>query len=244
MRKIAEIINTTDHRSWKLPNGKWRYYQEWNNAVFLHWKIPINVLTPFIPKGLEIDIIEGETWISLVAFTMEKIRPYRLPAVSGISDFHEINLRAYVFKDNKPGVYFFSIEAQKVISAFIAKSLSGLPYEKANIFKKTKNNLITYISNNKIKNFKFEISYEIGDELPEKTKLDKWLIERYCLYLNKGKKLYRYEIHHKEWKLKEINLIKLTIDYKIGSLEIKDKKPDLMHYSDGVKVIAWKPQEI
>ena len=42
---------------------------------------------------------------------MEQIRPRYLPAVSLVSDFHEINLRTYIDNDERKGVYFLNIEA-------------------------------------------------------------------------------------------------------------------------------------
>lgn len=128
MRSIDAIINSIDHRPWELPATRWTYYQEWNRALFLHWKVPQDLLRPLVPPGLELDVHDGETWVSLVAFTMEQIRPRGLPAVGFVSNFEEINLRTYVRVGNKPGVYFLSIEAGNVLSAFIARNLSGLPY--------------------------------------------------------------------------------------------------------------------
>jgi uncharacterized protein YqjF (DUF2071 family) len=81
-----------------------------------------------------------------------KIRPKKLPAVKFISDFHEINLRTYIDNDNKKGVYFLNIEAEKHLSAFIARNLSGLPYEKSIIQRRDK----IYSSKNSIKNFALE----------------------------------------------------------------------------------------
>ena len=100
------LLASVSHRTWPLPDRRWSYYQEWNNALFLHWKVPAKMLEQLLPKGLTLDTFNYEAWISLVAFTMEKIRPKHLPAFSPISDFHEINLRTYILHNNKPGVYF------------------------------------------------------------------------------------------------------------------------------------------
>ena len=72
---IREILNTTEHRPWKIPAEKWKFYQEWNNAIFLHWQVELSELKKFVPKELEIDLFDGKPWVSVVAFTMEKIRP-------------------------------------------------------------------------------------------------------------------------------------------------------------------------
>ncbi len=70
--RIRDLLKATTHRPWDLPEGKWKYYQEWNNAVFLHWKVDIADLRKFVPEDLEIDLFEGRPWVSLVAFTDEQ----------------------------------------------------------------------------------------------------------------------------------------------------------------------------
>jgi len=125
---IQEILNTTKHRPWKMPTNQWKFYQEWNNAIFLHYQVNLNELEKLVPEELEIDLFEGKPWISVVAFTMEKIRPKNLPYFSPISNFDEINIRTYVKSNHKSGVYFLSIEAGNKISCKVAKRLSELPY--------------------------------------------------------------------------------------------------------------------
>jgi len=239
MTEIEEILSITKHRPFDCPKEKWTYYQEWNNALFLHWKVPINVLRELVPEQLTIDTFDGNAYVSLVAFTMQKIRPRNLPAIKFISDFDEINVRTYIDNDGKKGVYFLNIEAQKHLSAFIARKLSGLPYEKSSI-RKSKNR---YVSSNFKKKFHLEAEFEIKENLNEKTLLDKWLTERYCLYLDQGQKLYRFDIHHKEWVINKIQIKHLTLNYQIGNLSLNNK-PDIVHYSEGVKVLAWKRTEI
>ena len=235
MTNISNILSDTSHRPFELPIGQWKYYQEWNNALFLHWTIPFDILRKYVPEQLHIDSYGGNYYISLVAFTMQKIRPKYLPAIKLISDFHEINLRTYIDNGNKKGVYFLNIEAEKYLSAFVAKHLSGLPYEKSII----KRNDKTYNSKNAIKNFVLNAEFEIKEKLLNKSDLDKWLTERYCLYLDVNRKIFRYDIHHKEWELKNVLIKNLQMDYKIGDLNLSNKRPDLAHYSHGVKVLAW-----
>lgn len=33
---IHDILHTTKHRPWEIPRHSWKFYQEWNNAIFLH----------------------------------------------------------------------------------------------------------------------------------------------------------------------------------------------------------------
>ncbi|MBN9295475.1 MAG: DUF2071 domain-containing protein [Filimonas sp.] len=233
------LLKQIAHRPWPLPAGEWSYYQEWNNALFLHWKMPIECLIPLVPGTLQIDTIDGEAWISLVAFTMEKIHPRGLPALSVISDFHEVNVRTYVIKDGKPGVYFLSIEAAKTISVLISKTLSGLPYEKARMRRDINEAGKSYFSMNKKRKFSLQADVTIGQQVKGKSRLDKWLTERYCLYMAQPGTCTRYDIHHLEWPLNEVDIKSLDVHYNIENIKLNNA-PDKMHYSKGVVVLAWK----
>lgn len=238
MKVIKEILNDKSHRPFEMPKGNWVYYQEWNRTLFLHWVVPFELLRKCVPSNLSIDTFEGNCYVSLVAFTMEKIRPKFLPSIEYISDFDEINVRTYIDNNNKKGVYFLNIEAGKAASAFVAKTISGLPYEKAKINRTYK----LYDSKNIKKGFKLNAEFEIKQKIADKTELDKWLTERYCLYLDQDQELYRYDIHHKEWELKSVNVKNLIVSYKIGEIELNERQANLTHYSEGIKVIAWKRQ--
>ena len=240
MKEIREILKEVSHRPFAMHEGDWIYYQEWNRAIFIHWVVPYDLLRAIIPSRLNIDTFDGNCYVSLVAFTMEKIRPRFLPSIGYISNFDEINIRTYIDNDGKQGVYFLNIEAGKTISAGIAKALSGLPYEKANIHRTDH----SYYSINSKKDYALDTEYEIQEIVSAKTELDKWLTERYCLYLDQQNELYRYDIHHKEWEIKKVHIKRLHADYKIGKIDLQRLKPDLTHYSEGIKVIAWKRDTI
>jgi uncharacterized protein len=108
MTDIDDIISNIAHRPFALPVGQWKYYQEWNNALFFLWIIPFDILRKCVPENFNIDTFDGRCYVSLIAFTMEKIRPKYLPSISFISNFDEINLRTYIDIDNKKGVYFLN----------------------------------------------------------------------------------------------------------------------------------------
>lgn len=236
---IKEILNTANHRPWKIPTDNWKFYQEWNNAVFLHYQVDLINLQKLVPKELEIDLFEGKPWVSIVAFTMEKIRPKNLPSFPPISNFDEINIRTYVKSNNKTGVYFLSIEGGKNISCKVAKGISELPYRFSQITRtETK-----YQSKNSEYNDKLTVEYKIGKELNEKTELDKWLTERYALFQDTNKSINEFEIHHLEWTINEIELKKIDLDYPRFHDLIK-KGPNKTQYSNGVKVIAWGKKKI
>ncbi len=232
--KISEILQNTAHRPWKMAQNPWKYYQEWNDAVFLHWKVDPIQLLELVPKDLEIQVINNSAWVSLVAFNMEKIRPRYFPAFPPISNFHEINIRTYVKFKEKTGVYFLSIEGSKIHSCKIAKSLSELPYQ----YSKMKRNEGNFFSENKILNNQFDLKYKVGKKQDYKSELDLFLTERYALFQDSNNRLNEFEIHHIPWPFYEVEIKKLSSNYS----EFPDffqNQPDLAHYSPGVQVIAW-----
>lgn len=221
------------HRSWPLPAGRWIWYQEWNDALFLHAKVDVAIIGLQLPPGLQLDTFDGDAWISVVIFKMQKIRPRMLPHFPPISDFLEVNVRTYVRVDDKPGVFFLRIEADKLLSCFIASRISGLPYVHAALKRGLSRMEAPGLSFN----------YCIGEDIPSPAPIDKWLAERYALYnTNKGK-LYRYQIHHKPWPLKKL----AVTDLAFSSEMLKTGctwQPDLFRYSPGVQVLAWPAERL
>jgi uncharacterized protein len=231
---IQDILNTTAHRPWELPKVTWTYYQEWNNALFLHWEADASALKRLIPAELELDLFDGKPWISLVAFTMNNIRPRYLPPFAPVSDFHEINIRTYVRKNAKSGVYFLSIEGSNAVSCEVARILSKLPYRHSRITR----NENEYHSQNTPFSDKLFIRYDVGKKLTAKNDRDKWLTERYALYQDTAKSIHEFEIHHIEWPLHVVNHDQLEVTY-LRFNELLNGAPDCAHFSAGVQVIAW-----
>lgn len=236
---IPELLSSTDHRPWEIPAGSWAYYQEWNNAVFLHWEVDLQELQKFMPPGLEIDLFDGKPWVSVVAFDMERLRPRFLPAFPPISNFHEINVRTYVKMGGKTGVTFLSIEAAKGISCKIATALSELPYRHSKMWR----NGASIASENAQFGEHLHITCEVGEPLVEKTDLHRWLTERYALFQHSGTSVNQFEIHHVEWPIHRLELRDIELDYPRFKKMIRPV-PDLVQYSPGVQVVAWGKKKI
>jgi uncharacterized protein len=231
---IAAILSQTQHRPFPVQAKPWKYYQEWHDVIFAHWKLPVPVLQPLIPVGLELDLYEGDAWVSLVAFSIVGLRPRYFPSLSLLSDFHEINLRTYVTRNGKPGIYFFSLEAEKLGSSLMSKLISGLPYMKSSISRKA--NL--YESENEKMGFRLSISYRPQGKVREKSPLERWLLERYCLFHHLSGRMYGIDIHHMEWPMQDLEIEKQDIQYRLaGNTGLGE--PDLFHYAEGVQVLTW-----
>jgi|GEM_PF-6548204 len=38
---LTKLLAATAHRPYLLPAGGWHYYQEWSEARFLRWQVPL-----------------------------------------------------------------------------------------------------------------------------------------------------------------------------------------------------------
>jgi len=233
MATIKEILSSTENRQYPLPSRKWKYYQEWHYTVFFHWEVPVYFLEKYIPKGLKLDTYTSMAWVSLVSFEIQNMRLRYLPAMPYISNFEEINIRTYVIKDGIPGIYLFSIETNKLIEVLISRLLIGLPYEKAEI-ERSGNHLV---SQNVKKNHLLDI--KIGQTAPlQKNDLDLWLTERHSLYEICNGKICRFDIHHKEWDLQDLDTTIQDLWYEAGNFII-NMYPDKIHYAEKTQVLLW-----
>lgn len=71
--------------------------------------MPPEIISGLLPSDLLLDTSEGNAWVSLAAFDVDKMRVHYLPPFPYISNFKEINVRTYVTHNGVPGIYMFSI---------------------------------------------------------------------------------------------------------------------------------------
>jgi uncharacterized protein YqjF (DUF2071 family) len=109
--------------------GRWWLRNRWDNLAFVHWSYEPDVVQALLPDGLRVDTIDGRAWVSLVPFEMRDAMPRFLPALPWISSFAETNVRTYVVdSDGNRAVWFFSLEATRLVIVVFARWLLGFPY--------------------------------------------------------------------------------------------------------------------
>lgn len=240
MSTIEELILKTEHRPWQLPAKRWQFYQEWNDALFLHFPVSVDQIAPHIPKGTSVDSFDGKAWLSVVAFTMHNVRPRNFPAFSVLSTFHEVNLRTYVQYGGISGVYFFRLDASKRLSSYLCRRISAMPYTFCPMNRKEIGGRRAFQLGSSAE--RLSVEFSVGEVPAEKSARDIWLTERYGVYAEIGGDLFRYEVHHLPWPLRKVKIDKLRMGY-----DFPDINPDnlaLAHYSEGVRVVAWNRQNV
>jgi uncharacterized protein YqjF (DUF2071 family) len=218
----------------------------WHDLLFAHWPVAVEKLRKLIPGSLQVDTFDGEAWIGLVPFGMSHVRHRWLPAIPGTSRFPELNVRTYVTVDDKPGVWFFSLDAANRLAVFAARRLFHLPYLNARMsLECDREDRVTYHSE---RTHRGAVGAELhGSYRPtspaystKEGQLDHWLTARYCLYsADRRGRLYRGEIDHPSWPLQEAEA-EFREESMIEPLGItRADRPPLLHFVKRLDVVAW-----
>ncbi|WP_410511919.1 DUF2071 domain-containing protein [Paenibacillus sp. BR2-3] len=220
--------------------------QVWKDLLFAHWPVNEAELLSYIPPGLELQKWEGKPWISVSPFLIHPLRLRGIPPIPWVNRFLELNIRTYVERNGKPGVFFLNLDASNRVAVTAARAFAHLPYRYADMKIHSEKDAIRYIS--KRSNSNGETAVFNGIYKPVSSSifhaqpgtLVHWLTERYCLYAADPEgRLYSGEIHHLPWPLQEAEL-RININTSTKSLGlVHDEEPSLLSFTKRLDVLFW-----
>ncbi len=237
-----------EHRPWATPIHPWYIWMSWQKLLFAHWPVEPKLVEPHLPDGLTLQTYDSAAWIGVVPFDMV-ITGRGLPTFGRQSHFLELNVRTYVTCEGKPGVWFFSLEAERWLAVRAARRLFGLPYFDADMELERDDGTIHYRSertHRDVESAEFEGEYRPeGDSYhAEEGTLEHFLTERYCLYAHDGVSLLRADIHHAPWPLQRAE-VDLEINTMADWIDIPlEGEPELTHYAPRIDVVGWLPERV
>jgi uncharacterized protein YqjF (DUF2071 family) len=239
------ILDKVSHRPWPMPETPWIMTQTWNDLLFAHWPVEVQLLAASVPQGLELDLFDGEAWLGIVPFHMTNVAPRLVPALPWISAFPELNVRTYVRLGDKPGVYFFSLDAGNPVAVGAARALFHLPYYTADMRVQLEAGVIRYESRRgptSSASAEFAAQYHpIGNVYaPQPGSLDHFLTERYCLYtVDPSGQPQRLEIHHPPWPLQSASAT-ITANTMAEAVGVPlPRRAPLLHFAKRQDMVAW-----
>ncbi len=246
--RVRRIEAAVEHRPWPLPSGPWLMFQSWRTLLFAHWAVPAAHLQAVVPAELTLEEFEGRAWVGLTPFRLTDLRPRGVPALPRLSTFPEMNLRTYVRVGDRPGIFFFSLDAGSRLAVLGARAFYRLPYRRADMSVGSDNGWITYRSRRRSgPEAEFVGRYRpVGEAFEaEPETLEHFLTERYALYtvLNDGSVL-RGEIHHAPWTLRpaEAEIERNTVAGAHG-IELPGEAP-LLHFAARQDTLVWPPERL
>ncbi len=215
--------------------------QIWHDLLFAHWPIPPELMRRHVPPELPLDVFNGQAWIGIVPFHMSNVRPRWVPPLPGLSRFPELNMRTYVTLDNKPGIYFFSLDAANLPAVWAARALYHLPYFHARMSVDVKADHVTYSSRRAQGDVELLGKYQpiSAVQFRQSNTLEYWLTERYCLYTVHKGCVCRCEIQHRPWPLQEASAqFQKNTMAAAANISLPEDKP-LLHFAKRQEVLIW-----
>jgi uncharacterized protein len=231
------------HRQWPLPNLPWTMKQTWKDLMFVHYPVKSEILQKLVPDVLPLDTFNGVGWVGIVPFHMTGVRLRGVPAMPGTSQFPQVNVRTYITLDDKPGVFFLSLDAANWLAAKIAKTFYHIPYNYADVKVQQNGTFMDFESRRRAADsVKLVCSYYPVSEPyhAEKGSFDEWMAERYCFYtVNKKGVPLRCDILHQPWLLQraEAEFSENTLLSEQG-MQVENDQP-ILHFSKRMEVRAW-----
>jgi uncharacterized protein len=104
----------------------------WRKLIMAQYAVDPAILTPSLPRGLELDLYKDKCYVSLVGFLFDRVRVKHC-AIPFHTSFEEVNLRFYVSRidsdgTRKRGVVFIREFVPRAAITWVASSFYEEPY--------------------------------------------------------------------------------------------------------------------
>jgi uncharacterized protein YqjF (DUF2071 family) len=181
--------------------------QRWSNLLFLHWPVDPLLIRSRLPEGLEPDLFDGQAWLGVVPFAMERVHPVGLPPLPWVSWFLELNVRTYVHDHSgRSGVWFFSLDCNQPVAVEAARRFFHLPYHHARMRAGLRDGEIVYSCRRRASPHESRFRYRPahGGAPAREHSLEWFLVERYLLFTtDRAGRIRSGRVHHEPYRLAE-----------------------------------------
>jgi uncharacterized protein YqjF (DUF2071 family) len=242
------LVPVTEPISPEPPSdiGRTLLTQSWLDLAFVHWEVDPDRVVSLLPAGSSPDLLDGRTYVGLIAFRMHRVGWLGLPGVPYFGTFPETNVRLYsVDEHGRRGVVFRSLDASRLLPVVIARTAFRLPYLWARMSIRRDRDVLTYASRRRWpgpRGASSRLSVRIGELITEPTELEHFVTARWGLHNDWfGRELYLPNAHPR-WPLHRAEL--LTCDDELvqaAGLECPTAAPISVLYSPGVPVRFGPP---
>jgi len=216
--------------------------QEWRQVAFVHWRVAPEVIAPLLPRGVVPDVLDGSSWVGLIAFRLGDAKVGPLPPMSGWGSFTEVNVRLYgVDAEGRRGVVFRSLEASSLPAVLAARALFSLPYEWARTAQRPHAEGWEYASrritaSRTTRGPGFQLSVAVDSTRTVDDELSLFLTARWGLFQGRFGRTQWLPNEHEPWILHPARLISLRDDLcaAAGLPGVVQNPPDSVLFSPGV----------
>jgi uncharacterized protein len=243
---FAEPISLNTLRSIHRPV----MLQGWYNLTSVHWRYNPADVQALLPDGFVVDTFDASAWVGLIPFEMRRIRlpfgPNDGFGAGRFGTFPETNIRTYIVDAHgRRGVWFFSLDINRLAPTLVARSCYGLPYCTAEMSIESTEAGVRYRSARKWPKPKgafCELDVRIGSRLAVgPDSLEAFVSARWALGSTFARKLVWAEIEHPEWALHSASVIRCDESLVVAAGLPAPRGDPLVLWSPGVEVRIGRP---
>jgi uncharacterized protein YqjF (DUF2071 family) len=231
--------------------GEPMFYARWDRALFIHYAADPDILQRDVP--FELDLRDGCAFVSLVAFTLVRMRP-RVGGKIGewllkpIATHEFLNVRTYVQHAGEPGIFFLAEWLNNRAAVLLGPRSFGLPYRFGELAYDhgRDGNVLRGMAKARGDHLVYE--GEAGRERFEPCEaesLTEFLLERYTAFTQHRKHTRFFRVWHSPWPQASAE-IGVTAGTLIASTGRWWKTAELVgaNYSPGVEVWMGRPHRL
>jgi uncharacterized protein YqjF (DUF2071 family) len=223
----------------------------WDELAFLHWSYDPDVVQALLPRGLTVETFDGRAWVGLVPFLL-RVTPPRTRPVPWLGVFPETNVRTYVVGPNgEAGVWFFSLDAARLLAVLGARLTYNLPYMWSQMRVEHRGDRITYETRRRWgshggrpRHPTSRVALRIGEPFrsDELTDLDHWLTARWAMWFTPlGRKLWS-RADHPAWPFHRAEVLELDDQLVTASGLSAPEGVPYVHWSASLEVRIGAPR--
>ncbi|MFI5148500.1 MAG: YqjF family protein [Bacteroidia bacterium] len=216
----------------------------WTNLINITYAVNPDVLKPYLPSGVELDIEQGKAFLSIVPFQFLDTRFLGIKAPF-YQDFSELNLRFYVHDKDHKGVVFIREFAPGRLMNTVANTFYKEHYERAQILSKVEGDekeiRVSYILERNGIPYSIQAKAFRNTFIPEAQTREYFLEHRYYGFSRNGKgKTFKFRVAHPEWELYTLYDYSAGLDFQ----ELFGERFAFLNRQDPVNAMLIKGSDV
>jgi hypothetical protein len=247
VRSVGPVDDVVEPISVTTPRrvGRGVLAQWWRDLTFVHWAVEPAAVAGLLPAGTRPDVLGGVTYVGLVPFRMDRVRPFGGPAVPYLGSFCETNVRLYsVDAEGRRGVVFRSLDAARLVPALAGRLGFSLPYRWSSMRLRQDGDVFAYRCRTRWRGTESTLMVRTGPTIQEPTELEQFLTARWGLHVSwHGRTLY-VPNDHPQWPLNRATLLHLSDELVAAAGVPVSGEPVSVLFSPGVPARFGAPRRV
>jgi uncharacterized protein YqjF (DUF2071 family) len=219
--------------------------QQWRSLAYVHWPYAPTDVAQLLPDGLEVDTFDGRAWVGLVPFHMADIAARFTPPIPYFGTFPETNVRTYVRGPEGPGVWFHSLDINRLLPVLVARLTYRLPYVWSKMTINVAPDRIEYRATRRWpgpRGSRSRLVVAVGERIDHPEPFEHFLSARWGLYTMLGSRLAYARVEHAPWPLHRAEATVIDDDLMAAAGYAAPQGAPHVMYSPGVSVRIDRPR--